>query len=129
MPTVTDTFGRANQAPITSPWTNVGGPSGFTLGAWLTNNGFSPPSSAQAGGGANGGANGGLQIRLGDGAYQPTQSATATIKSIAPLLATMTITAASFSTPNTTYTYSSYVGNGDAMSGVSTSPGRSRTGR
>lgn len=87
----------------------------------LHNNGFSPPDSTVIGGPPNGGGNGGYSVRFGDGAYNPTQSSNAVIKTIAPFLATMNITQVQAGVPiagQATYTYSGYVGNGDAASGI-----------
>ena len=127
MPVVEDNFQRfdktgtlQDQTPLSSPWTNVTGGGGTAQPMCLHNGGFAPPGSTVQGGGSNGGANGGISVRLGDGIYQPNQNAQATIKTIAGPLATMKITAASFSSPNATYAYSNYVGNGDAASGIFT---------
>jgi hypothetical protein len=99
MSIVTDNFQRPNQIPFVAPWTNS--PGGYGIGLTLFNHGFAPPAASPGGT---------ISLRLNDGIYQPDQSSQATIKSIAPFLATMRISAASLSGGNTTYTYANLAG-------------------
>jgi len=92
MPIVTDNFQRANQTPIAAPWSNFGGPNGLIL----FKNAFAPPSIHT----------GGVpEARFGDGAYNPNQSASAVIQSIAPPLSVVNITGCTQSGGNTIYNY------------------------